>query len=350
VKFLLTLCAFALISAACGGPDSGAGVPTVDITRLEANGVIAILEFTVEDDSGSVTVTIDWGDDTEPETFVGTGASAATHEYPPDIIEVVVTLIATDGDGYETRAGRALTLGLSTTTVPVTSTTSSPTTTTTGSETTTTGQSRVTTTPSTTTTTTLPPEAIEQIHELKIQAADSVDELISPVGADGTAAPSGGVIDLLAETFGFDGGIISQSRIQWLIPEEEWSLLGPEARLSVVMDFEYSVVLRTGPNPGRAAGFEVAIVGSNDAQADLGVGSAAVATIGAGDLVNQGDIDRTGFGTLLPANASGPIRVTLVSTCSVSAGTTPFQIGESSLCRADLRPTIRVTLSRNEGP
>jgi hypothetical protein len=345
---LLALVAFALVSAACGGAETEGDVPTVDITRLEANGAIAILEFTVEDDSGSVMVTIDWGDDTEPETFVGTGDSAATHEYEPDITEVVVTLIATDEEGHETRAGRALTLGLSTTTVPVTSTTSSPTTTTTGSETTTTSQSRVTTEPSTTTT--LPPEAIEQIHELKLQSADSVDELISPPGADGTAAPSGGVIDLLAETFGFDGGIISQSRIQWLIPEEEWSLLGPEARLSVIMDYEYNLVLRTGPNPGRAAGFEFIILGSNAAEADLGAGSGAVVTIGAGDLVNQGDIDRTGFGTPLPANASGPIRVTLLSTCSVSAGTTPFQIGESSLCRADLRPTIRVTLTRNEEP
>jgi hypothetical protein len=184
---------------------------------------------------------------------------------------------------------------------------------------------------------------------LRIQDAYSVDELISPPGADGTAAPSGGEIELRAETAGFDGGIVAQSRIQWQIPEEAWALLGPEPVLSVIMDYEYSVVLSTGPNPGRAAGFEFLIVGSNDAQPNLGQGSGAVVTIGAGDIASQSDVDRTGFGTPLPPDATGPIRITLVATCSVSPGTNLFQIGETSTCRASLRPSIRVTLTRNEG-
>jgi hypothetical protein len=352
VRIFAAVVSFALVAGACGGSETSGLLPTIVITRLDADGPTAILEFTVEDDSGPVTVAIDWGDESEPETFLVSGESAATHDYPPGVTDVVVTLVATDEDEQEVRAGRVLTLSPPSTTTGPTTTITSTTSTTTSSSTTTTSSATTSSPPTTstaTTTTTLPPEALEQVYELRLQDADFVDELISPPGAEGTAAPSGGEIDLEAETGGFDGGIVAQSRIQWLIPEEAWALLGPEPRLSVIMDYEYTVVLSTGPNPGRAAGFDFVIVGANAAQPNLGEGSGAVVTIGAGDVANQSDVDRTGFGTPLPANASGPIRITLVATCSVSPGTTPFQIGETSTCRADLRPTIRVTLTRNEG-
>lgn len=354
---LHVLVAIVMIVGGCAGPGTSTGPPTIAITRLDANGATAILGFTVEDDSGPVTVTIDWGDGSEPEVFTGAGALAASHDYAPGIHEVVVTVIATDAEANETRAGRALKLG------PSASDASASPTATVGSTPTASPTPTVRPTPTTTPTPTpaptarptqppptLPPEALKQVHELELQAADFVDEVISPLNANGGAAAAGGAIDLHAQTFGFEGPITAQSRIQWLIPQDEWALLGSAPLISVILDYEYNMVLETGPNPGRAAGFDFLIHGSIAAEPNLGQATGAVLTIGAGDLLNQGDIDRTGFGTVLPVNASGPIRITLIATCSVSPGTTPFQIGEWSLCRGDLRPTIRVTLTRAAAP
>ena len=134
-----------------------------------------------------------------------------------------------------------------------------------------------------------------------------------------------------------------------MIPEEVWTQLGAEPQLSVIMDYVYSMDLSTGPNPSRAASFDFLITGSNDAEPTLGEGSGPVETIGAGDATHRFRVTaQAGFGTPLSANASGPIRITLVATCRVSPGSTIFQVGETSTCRADLRPTIRVTLTRND--
>ena len=346
------LVVFALALGACGGSVAGGELlPTVTITRLDVDGVTATLEFTAEDDSGPVIVAVDWGDRSDLETFVVSGESAATHDYSPGVTEAVVTLIATDEDDQEVRTGRTLTLGPSGSVTTTTSTsTTAPETTTTSSPTTTSSTTTNSTTTTTTTTTTLPPEALEQVYELSVHDADYVSEFISPLGANASTATVGNRVDLFAETAGFDGGIIARSRIEWLIPEDEWTQLGLEPQLSVLMEGTYSVKLSTGPNPGRAASFDFKIAGLNGAES-LGEGTWPAGKIGAGDSKSDDDIWNTiGFGAPLSPNASGPIQIVLEAWCSVSPGSTVFQVAETSTCHADVWPsTIVVTLTRNEG-
>lgn len=337
----------AILLAACGGT----GVeefPTVEITRLDAEGTRAILEYVVGDDSGTVSVTIDWGDGSTPESFSASGELAATHDYPVGLTEVVVGVTAVDADDQETRTSQILTFHPTSTT---TSTTSSSTTTTTAAATTTTTAATTTTAraPTTTaaTTTTLPPEAMEQVYELAVRNADIVDELISPRGANGSAAPSGGRVVVFAETFGSEGEIDARSSIGWIIPEEEWRLLGPEPLLSLVMEYQYTVSLRTGPNPGRAAAFDFSVYAENNGGL-LVEPRRVTETIGAGDEFDDGQVNRMGFGTTLPSDATGPIVIMVETGCNVEPGTTIFQIGESSRCAGDLLPDIRVTLTRND--
>jgi hypothetical protein len=343
---------FALVLGACGGSVAGGELlPTVTITRLDVDGVTATLEFTAEDDSGPVIVAVDWGDGSDLETFVVSGESAATHDYSPDVTEAVVTLIATDEDDQEVRTGRTLTFSPSGSVTTTTSTsTTAPETTTTSSPTTTSSTTTNSTTTTTTTTTTLPPEALEQVYELSVHDADYVSEFISPLGANASTATVGNRVDLFAETAGFDGGIIARSRIEWLIPEDEWTQLGLEPQLSVLMEGTYSVKLSTGPNPGRAASFDFKIAGLNGAES-LGEGTWPAGKIGAGDSKSDDDIWNTiGFGAPLSPNASGPIQIVLEAWCSVSPGSTVFQVAETSTCHADVWPsTIVVTLTRNEG-
>ena len=220
--------------------------------------------------------------------------------------------------------------------------------TTTTSTSTTTSISTTTSTSSTTTTTTLPPEALEQVYELELQGADSVSELINPSGANGTATHFGGEINLFAETFGFEGPIAAWSSFRWNIPEAAWTLLGPRPQLVVVLDYGYSVMLSTGPNPGRDAVFNFTVTAWNEG-APLGEGTGLIVAIAAGDATNQQQSDTTGFGTPLPEEASGPIGILLEASCSVGPGSTIFQIGESSRCEAQFLPTIQVTLTRTEG-
>lgn len=348
---LPVLFAAAILVSACGS--GGSEPPTIDFSRLEAEGSTVIAEFVFDDDDGQVTVSVDWGDGSEPQTFVGTGSSAASHEYAPGTGEVVVTLTATDADGQQVSTGRTVTVDAAaadTTTTsssePETTTSSSePETTTTSSSTSSTTTSTSTTTTTTTTTTTLPPEALERVFEFDVDDAGIVTT-IDPPDADASA----GRTRIAATTSGFDGGASAETLLEWTIPADDLAEIvepviasGGQLQISVVVDFAYSATMRTGQNRGREASFGISTRGW-ESSTRFGEGAGPTGSIGNGDSFSQPSTnERTGFGTTLTPRG-GDIEVEFEVRCLVQPGETVFQIGESSTCEVQFDPVVRVTV------
>ncbi len=348
-RLFFVLFAAAVVVSACG--TGGSEPPTIDFTRLEADGATVISEFVFDDDDGQVTVSVDWGDGSEPRTFVGKGSSAASHEYAPGTGEVVVTLTATDEDGQQVSTGRTITVDVAA--ADTTTSSSEPETATTSStepETTTTSSTTTSTTSSTTTTTTttLPPEALEQVFEF-----DEDDAELTPRVDFGGGGAFGyvGRTRVEASTAGFDGGAFAEAALRWTIPAADLEPVlepliasGGELSFRVLIDFAFSATLRTGPNPGRAASFTVNSIGLQGTE-DVGSAAGPIGDIENGDeLVRPATSERIGFGAVVPAERKDLV-VVLTASCLVQPGETVFQIGESSVCEVTVDPTVRVTVA-----
>jgi hypothetical protein len=296
-----------------GDDDSASAQPSVSIQDLRSIGYDAVIDFTVSNGGSPAAVSVDWGDASSPLSLRGEGELSASHSYPPEAVNPVVTVTITTSDGSTLSATRTLALAAGGP-ADTSTTTEDPdgTTTTTGA-------------PATTTTT---PE--RQTITIELVPSDAVFRGTGT--GEGTAQLNGRTVLLYAQTSGLNEESVRTAKLTWRFPASAIEGLEGLYQVRVRVEPSWEVQLQASVNSGRAAAFFVDLLAHVGGPPEF---SSASDTRSVGNNSNEtfAGAEVLGFGTTME-NPSGAIEVVLTLTCQAVPGSTVFQINETSTCDA----------------
>ena len=178
-----------------------------------------------------------------------------------------------------------------------------------------------------TTSTTAPPRPVVEIELLPERA-----EFVHRGEGEGTARLDDRTVSIFARTSGRAREATRTASLTWTISPSQTAGLTGSYYAELTMEPTWSVNLRTGSNPGRAAEWSV-VVRASSPGLDLGRHTDAW-SIGSGDERLFRGNDTISVGATVPGDELDGVVVAVELTCRATPGSNIWQFRESSECDA----------------